>query len=109
MKSKHRLQLAQNAAARVVKRTPKREHMTPVLRDLYWLPIIKRVQFKILLFVFKALHCQARFILFISLIKLIQQQSSFEISKYKITYENNNIWKTVDGYYVRVTLELSSR
>ena len=49
MKSKHRLQLAQNAAARVVKRTPKREHMTPVLRDLHWLPIIKRVQFKILL------------------------------------------------------------
>ena len=90
MKSKHRLQLAQNAAARVVKITPKREHMTPVLRDLHWFPIIKRVQFKILLFVFKALHCEARF-LFISLIKLIQQQSSFEISKYKITYENNNI------------------
>ena len=28
MKSIHRLQLAQNAAARVIKRTPKREHMT---------------------------------------------------------------------------------
>ena len=39
MKSIHRLQLEQNAAARVVKRTPKREHMTPVLRDLHWLPI----------------------------------------------------------------------
>ena len=35
MKSIHRLQLAQNAAARVIKRTPKREHMTPVLRDLH--------------------------------------------------------------------------
>ena len=56
MKSIHRLQLAQNAAARVVKRTPKREHMTPVLRDLHWLPMIKRVQFKILLLVFKSLH-----------------------------------------------------
>ena len=59
MKSIHRLQLAQNAAARVVKRTPKREHMTPVLRDLHWLPMIKRVQFKILLLVFKSLHCEA--------------------------------------------------
>ena len=59
MKSIHLLQLAQNAAARVVKRTPKREHMTPVLRDLHWLPIIKPVRFKILLLVFKSLHCEA--------------------------------------------------
>ena len=53
MKSIHRLQLAQNAAARVIKRTPKREHMTPVLRDLHWPPINMRIEFKILLFVFK--------------------------------------------------------
>ena len=53
------LQLAQNAAARVIKRTPKREHMTPVLRDLHWLPINRRIDFKILLFVFKALHSEA--------------------------------------------------
>ena len=59
MKSIHRLQLAQNAAARVIKRTPKREHMTPVLRDLHWLPINRRIEFKILLFVFKALHSKA--------------------------------------------------
>ena len=61
MRSVHRLQLAQNAAARVVKKTPKREHMTPVLRDLHWFPIIKRVQFKILLLVFKSLHCETPF------------------------------------------------
>ena len=59
IKSIHRLQLAQNATARVVKKTPKREHMTTVLRDLQWLLIIKRVQFKILLLVFKSLHCEA--------------------------------------------------
>ena len=59
VKSIHRLQLSQNAAARVVKRTPTREHMTPVLRDLHWLPIIKRVQFKILIFLFKSLYCEA--------------------------------------------------
>ena len=59
MKSIHRLLLAQNAAVRVLKRTPKREHMTLVLRELHWLPIIKRVQFKILLLVFKSLHCEA--------------------------------------------------
>ena len=59
MKSIHRLQLAQNAAARVIKRTPKRGHMTPVLRDLHWLPRNRRIEFKILLFVFKALHSEA--------------------------------------------------
>ena len=60
MKSIHRLQLVQNAEARVVKRTPKREYMTLVLlRDLHWLQIIKRVHFKILLLVFKSLHCEA--------------------------------------------------
>ena len=59
MKSILRLQLAQNAAAGVIKRTPKREHMTPVLRDLHWLRINRRIDFKILLFVFKALHSEA--------------------------------------------------
>ena len=59
MKSIHRLQLAQNAAARVIKRTTKRAHMTPVLRDLHCLPINRRIEFKILLFVFKVLHSEA--------------------------------------------------
>ena len=59
MKLIHRLQLAQNAAARVIKRTSKSEHITPVLRDLHWFPMIKRVQFKILLLVLKSLHCEA--------------------------------------------------
>ena len=45
MKSIHRLQLAHNAAARVA---TKFEHTTPVLRDLHWLPILKRIQFNIL-------------------------------------------------------------
>ena len=31
-------------------------HITPSLYSLYWLPIIYRIQFKILLFVFKTLN-----------------------------------------------------
>ena len=49
MKSIHRLQLAHNAAARVVTKSSTFEHVTLLLRDLYWLPILKRVQFKIIL------------------------------------------------------------
>ena len=44
MKSIKKLQLAQNSAARIIDRTPRRAHMTPVLRDLQWLPIVKRCQ-----------------------------------------------------------------
>jgi len=33
-----RLQSVQNAAARLITRTGRREHITPVLRQLHWLP-----------------------------------------------------------------------
>ena len=51
-----RLQKVQNSAARLVTGTKKREHMTPILRDLHWLPVECRPKFKILLYTFKALH-----------------------------------------------------
>lgn len=50
-----RLQLVQNAAAWFLTRTRKREHITPVLKALHWLPVRFRIHFKILLFVFKSL------------------------------------------------------
>ena len=52
----NRLQLIQNTAARILTLTPKYEHITPVLRELHWLPIEKRVVYKTLLLVFKAIH-----------------------------------------------------
>lgn len=54
-----RLQLVQNAAARFLTNTPKRVHITPVLYSLHWLPVQFRIDFKILLFVFKALNGRA--------------------------------------------------
>ena len=50
------LQLVQNAAARVLTRTRKATHITPVLRSLHWLPVSFRIDFKILLLVYKALN-----------------------------------------------------
>lgn len=49
------LQLIQNAAARVLTRTKKAEHITPVLKSLHWLPVCHRIDFKILLIVYKSL------------------------------------------------------
>lgn len=51
-----RLQLIQNVAARLLAGTRKREHITPVLASLHWLPVHFRIHFKILLFAYKALN-----------------------------------------------------
>ena len=51
-----KLQRLQNSAARIVSRTRKYEHITPVLIKLQWLPIKFRIQFKVLLLVYKALN-----------------------------------------------------
>ena len=51
-----RLQLVQNTAARILTNTNRRAHITPVLASLHWLPIKARIDFKILLITYKALH-----------------------------------------------------
>ncbi len=43
----NRLQMVQNAAARVLTRTRKYYHISPVLSTLHWLPIKHRIDFKI--------------------------------------------------------------
>lgn len=50
-----RLQRIQNSAARLVTGTKRTEHITPVLRDLHWLPVRKRIIFKINLLTYKVL------------------------------------------------------
>ncbi len=57
--SMDRLQVVQNAAARLLTRTSRRLHITPVLKALHWLPIGFRVHFKILVITYRALHGQA--------------------------------------------------
>ena len=54
-----RLQLLQNSAARLVTRTKRHHHITPILYDLHWLPVCQRIKFKILLLTFKILNNQA--------------------------------------------------
>ena len=51
-----RLQLIQNTAARLVTRTRKHEHITPVVWRLHWLPARERIDYKVLLLAFKCLH-----------------------------------------------------
>ena len=51
-----RLQKVQNNAARVVSGSRKYDHITPVLKNLHWLPIRKRIMFKILFLTFKCMQ-----------------------------------------------------
>ena len=50
------LQHIQNAAARLVTLTRKSSHITPVLKELHWLPVGYRIVYKLLLIVFKSLN-----------------------------------------------------
>ena len=51
-----RLQKVQNAAARMLTGASWREHMTPVLRELHWLPVEQRIKYKVLLIVHKVVR-----------------------------------------------------
>ena len=49
----------QNTATRIVTRTSRYSHITPVLKNLHRLPVNYRVQLSILMHTYKALHGQA--------------------------------------------------
>ena len=53
------LQHTQNTAARLITRTRKHDHITPVIHTLHWLLIPQRIQFKILLLTYNIIHHNA--------------------------------------------------
>ncbi|XP_064157802.1 uncharacterized protein LOC135235844 [Anguilla rostrata] len=48
------LQLIQNAAARLVYNLPRHSHVTPLLTDLHWLPVMAHIKFKTLVLAYQA-------------------------------------------------------
>ena len=51
-----RLQRVQNNAARLITRTNKHDHITPVLKELHWLPVESGIAFKMLVMTFKCIN-----------------------------------------------------
>lgn len=49
----------QHAAARMLTGAKRQDHITPILKQLHWLPLQYRIMYKILLYVYKALHGKA--------------------------------------------------
>ena len=54
----NKLQLVQNAAARLITRTKKSESVKPVLKRLHWLPVEMRAIYKLLLITYKCVNGQ---------------------------------------------------
>ena len=54
-----KLQKVQNTAARILTRTKRYEHISPILKQLHWLKVKDRIDFKVLMLTYKCLHDQA--------------------------------------------------
>jgi len=75
-KSLYKLQMVQNSAAVSLPKTPLFHHITPVLQQLHWLPVKFRIQFKILVYTFKAIHNFFRLSLSVSVSKMAARLSA---------------------------------
>ena len=56
-----KLQYVQDYAARLLTGTRKYDSITPILKELHWLPVAERIHYKILLLTFKSLNNLAPF------------------------------------------------
>ena len=55
----HPMQVVLNAAARLVVGAGRRDHITPILRELHWLPIRQRILYKMAVLAFHRIHQSA--------------------------------------------------
>ena len=58
-KATEKLQRIMRSAARLISQPPRNASVTELCRDLHWLPVTQRAQFKVLTLVYKALHNEA--------------------------------------------------
>ena len=109
-----RLQYVQNAAAKVVTSMGKFEHVTPILRDLHWLPVATRIEYKIILITYKALHGMAPKYLRDTLVKcrkprLLRVNDQYKLVEPKtrlITYGDRAFSAAAPRLYNRLPVDL---
>uniref|UniRef100_A0AAZ1WYF6 Fibrinogen C-terminal domain-containing protein n=1 Tax=Oreochromis aureus TaxID=47969 RepID=A0AAZ1WYF6_OREAU len=87
-----RLQAIQNAVARLLTRSSKRAHITPISYCLHWLPIDFRIRFKILVLTYRALNGQAPDYLSKLLIKYTAARCLYGV--YYLTTGNGMLYQT---------------
>ena len=55
----NKLQIAQNTAARLITKTPRFDHITPILKEQHWLKVQDRIKNKILIQTYKSMNGQS--------------------------------------------------
>ncbi len=81
------IQRVQNAAARTLTNTRKHDHISPILRNLHWLPIHRRIEYKLLMHTYKAFH----------------EQGPQYLSELLVHYEpSRTLRSSSDGYLLKV-------
>ena len=78
-----RLQRIQNRCARLIFKKPKRTHSSPLLKELHWLPVAQRIQFRTLVHTFKALNNLSPH--YISSLLLVRKPSAYSIRSSTVT------------------------
>ena len=53
------MQRLQNTCARMITKKRRRDHITPMLIKLHWLPVRRRIEYKILSLTYRVIHRQA--------------------------------------------------
>ncbi len=102
----NKLQMVQNAAAKVLTRTRKYDHISPVLSTLRWLPIKYRIDFKVLLIIYKALNGLApQYLSHYSPPRPLRSQNSGHLI---ILYIKINYWRQILFLFSAQTLEQST-
>jgi len=99
------LQRVMNAAARLVCHLSSRDHKTPALHSLHWLPIKQRIQFKLCLLVHLAINGKAP----IYLTEIITRTASIAGRAANRSAENNDlVIQRPTSFFRRRTSQLES-
>ena len=104
-----KLQCIQNTAARIESKTKKSQHITPVLLSLHWLPIHKRIVFKLLLLTYKALNGQAPSYILDMLTKYKPSRNLRSGTKYLLTVPRSNTKSYGDRSFQVAAAELFNK
>ena len=114
----NRLQMVQNYAAKIIFRKNKYDHVTPLLNELHWLPVDKRIMYKICTLVYNVLNTDCpRYLrdlltLYVPTRNLRSSDDNFVLVKPKLvrkigeksfSFSAPNFWNSLPGVVRRST------
>ena len=92
--------------SRLLTKTKRREHITPVLASLHWLPVMSRIDFKILLLTYKALNGTGPRYIANSLIHYVPTRTLRSSTSGLLTAPRNTTKKIGDAAFANYTPKL---